>query len=357
MVGDSAKELWGTIRGRNSVMELAESLAPEFKARNNARYISVQNIDYEYIATPEYIELDIKIDFLSDEGAFTQYVIAKEFSSPELMEQEVQQYNTIEKRCLYFRNIRPAVMLRLEKNLKRIIYEVKGSQTIRDLDLSPIVKENLLGRLAAILQGEGEHSIPSGSYREIIAFIVQFLPFNEDERDTIWLLLEPHLLLLPHSKGGYKPATVFDVNNFMITLDKPATDLTLEELENNLSYTVEIKISPPQEDIVDRMADVASLYARQAYKEFLETGDVIATKTLVKQYFQGYNIVSSQVGIGKMEELYRNGITLDLQMLIGFFLLEIAVMQQTNDVSHFKNPDKLRFINFLLLKKPFLLIS
>ena len=121
-------------------------------------------------------------------------------------------------------------------------------------------------------------------------------------------------------------------------------------MQGNNQYRFIIPLIRPDATVIDRMTDIAVYFTERAYEEFQQYGHVEQTQKNVQEFFAGYNSVLAHTSEKNLSIIYPNGITLDLQMLISFFLYEMKESEQP-----FTSPDSLRYLYFLLLKKPFLL--
>ncbi|MHA2092256.1 MAG: hypothetical protein ACW98K_15510 [Candidatus Kariarchaeaceae archaeon] len=344
----SFRDAMGRIGLRNHLMEIAETIAPQYKERrvdehgNVVRYISVQDIHFDKkVDTDQSIEYRMNIDFLSDQGHWNQPVVVKEFSSTELLEEEILRYNQLKKRCSLFDDIDPYPIISLDRENLQIVYEELEGNTLDELNLSKDEYDIVMGRLAAILQGGTRVSLGDTSLRAFLDYIVQHMPFDEESREELALLLEPHYYIIPPCHGGYEPCILFlpEMMKFVKTGDSIKTHIPMITSDG----------SP-----TDRMSDIANIYTLDGVTEFSSSGHLNRTVQRVKNFFAGYNIVAQKLDAPNLEELYPNGITLDLQMLVSYALIEMQLMQH-EQLSTFSNPDALKYIYFLLQNKPYLL--
>ncbi|MHA2172404.1 MAG: hypothetical protein ACXAB7_21240, partial [Candidatus Kariarchaeaceae archaeon] len=333
---------------RNHLMEIAETIAPQYKERrtdehgNPVRYISVQDIHFDKkVDTEQSIEYRMNIDFLSDQGHWNQPIIVKEFGSAELLEQEILRYDQLKKRCSLFDDIDPYPMISLDRENLQIVYEELEGNTVDDLQLSKDEYDIVMGRLAAILQGGTRVSLQDTSLRAFLDYIVQHMPVGEEYREELSLLLEPHYYIIPPCHGGYEPCILF-----------LPEEMKFEKVGNSIKTHIPMITSDGTP--TDRMSDVANIYTLDGVSEFTSSGNLDRTVQRVKNFFAGYNIVSQRLNAPNLEELYPNGITLDLQMLVSYVLMEMQLIQH-EQLSTFSNPDAMSYIYFLLQKKPYLL--
>ncbi len=333
---------------RNHLMEIAEDIAPHFKERrtdehgNPVRYISVQDVHFEKkVDTAQSIEYRVNFDFLSDQGHWNQPVIIKEFSSLELLEEEVLRYNQLKKRCTLFDDIDPYPMISLDRENLQIVYEELEGSSFEELQLTDDEYDIIIGRLAAILQGDTRVSLQDTSLRVLLDYIVKNMPIDDDFHEEFSLLLEPHYYIIPPCHGGYDPCIVFLPEEMKFT-----------RISNSIKTHIPMITSDGTP--TDRMTDVANIYTLDGVTEFSSSGNLDRTQARVKNFFEGYNIVASKMNAPKLEELYPNGITLDLQMFVSYALMELQLIKHEN-LSYFTNPEALRYFYYLLQKKPFLL--
>lgn len=330
-------------------MAIAEELTSMLKSRhkdeagNTASVISLNDVEIiSYHPTDEFTIIEANLLMRTDIGDFEALLVIKKFTTFKLFQDELVRHSDLEARCLRFPDIEPFSVMKIDKDELRIIYDMANGKTADQLEIDPDILDTTWGRILAVLQGQSSISLEHTSIRELLTYIIDYLPFSEDEKMKFSMLLEPHFPIIDRTVGGYFPATLFDPTRVRFRL--------VRDKGGKIVIKIEVQIHDPGSQAVDRMADVASIFAERAYTEFIETGAVEATKISLKNLFRGYNNVSVQFGDVKLEQMYPNGITLDLQMLISFFLMRLNASEKP-----FSEPDEVRYIYFLLIKKPFLL--
>ncbi len=336
-------------------MQIAEDLIPYFKSQikdefgNTARFASIQDVEFDQILLAEINNIHLKVKVLSDQGAWTHDLIIREFKDLDKLNREIERYNELERRCILFENIFPAPLINVDKNNRQLIYEKNTGLQIDKIEFTNNLKDYQLGKIFAMIQGEKSNPLDASTMKELLEYVLSTLPFTEDERTRISMLLEPHYYILPNSLGGYVPCTLFDPTTIEVN---KLSDITRENIDDNKALYLTIPIQIPESNIVDRMADIASYYIEETYKEFCTTGSVHNTKEKIYVFFEGYNSVAKQINMPTMKELYKHGITLDIQMLLIFWIMILSKIGSGENVW---SKDVTRFTYFILLKKPFLL--
>ncbi|MCY3415041.1 MAG: hypothetical protein INQ03_25545 [Candidatus Heimdallarchaeota archaeon] len=353
-----AEELWAKVNSRNSIMAIAESLIPYFISQkrddqgNPARFASVQDVEFEQHVLGDINNIALKVKVLSDAGDWIHDLIIREFKDLNLLDDEIKRYNELERRCIHFENIYPSPMISIDRSRHQLVYEYNTGKKLNDLDIDKNLKDYMLGRIFGMVQGELAMQLNADQMRELLGLLLENLPFSAEEQDKISMLLEPHYYILPNCLGGYLPTTLFDPNSIEFTRIEQGR-ITKDHIDRNQAVYLTIPMQLPESDgVVDRMSDVASYYMLEAYAEFYETGKVIMTTQKIIKFFEGYNSIASTINLQSMRGLYPHGITLDLQMLLVFWIMKFSELQQK--VGEW-TMDDLRFSYFLLLKKPFLL--
>ncbi|MHA2250382.1 MAG: hypothetical protein ACXAD7_08465, partial [Candidatus Kariarchaeaceae archaeon] len=269
---------------KNQLMEIAELVAPFFKLRkkdeegNPARFISVKDVQFNQIVKENHVEFDVTIHLLSDQGGWLQNVIIREFTDSDSFNDELTRYSTLEKRCFQFSNVTLLPMINIDQNNFRIVYEKQKGFTIYQLGLSQRLADFTLGQLAAILQGNEGVNIDQKASMEIFHFLLSHLPFTLEERESIMNLLAPHMDLLSRSNGGYYPCTLFDPYELQFIPLQDKDSITMEAIANKGAILAVLLIQTPENLIIDRMTDVATIFSQRAFNEFRYTGDVLETK-------------------------------------------------------------------------------
>ena len=97
-----SENLWAKINSRNQIMGVAERLNTYFKSqKKGARFVSVQDIDFTQTLLGDVNNIQLEVKLNSDDGPFTHELIIREFKELALLEEEVERYNELERRCQY----------------------------------------------------------------------------------------------------------------------------------------------------------------------------------------------------------------------------------------------------------------
>ncbi len=345
---------------KDQLLKSAELIAPFFKNRkkndqgNSPRYINVKDIDFIQIDKGDSIEYEIIVQLLSDQGIWTETILIREFNNNEDLEDEISRYGRLEQRCFLFPNIELAPMININRANFQIIYEKHKGVNIYQLGLSQKMVDVILGQITSLFHGHEVVDLERTTSKELIHFLISHLPFTDEERGSIIELLESHLERMTDSKGGYLPCSLLNPNKLKFDV-MHEEDTTLDVIARKGGLLSMLSIEKPEDFVMDRMTDVATIFSNRAYSEFIAIGNVDQTKLSIENFFSGYNEISSKLGTPSLSDLYPKGITLDLQMLIGFFLVEIHKLH-IRTVSDFENKDPIRYVYFLLTKFPFSLI-
>ncbi len=352
-----AEQLWANITERNDIMFAAEQLIPYFKTfkkdenGNPARYVSIQDIDYEQKIIGGINNIDLRVKVLSNNGNWVHTLLIREFQTIELMDDELKRYAELDLRCSIYDNIYPYPMVHVDKNTKQIIYESPNGLKFSDLSLSIDLQYYLIGTILAMIQGSKSFPLDIDKMKDIMSLLIKTIPFTKKEQEAITNLVEPHFYLLPNCMGGYRPMTLYDPYSMIFIPQISEEQITINNVTT--AYKIVIPMNITEDNIVDRMTDISNFIVLNAYDEFKKTGNVIYNKKLIKNFFSGYNQHARKNGYSKLEELYPHGITLDLQLTISFLIVQYSYLQENKEFILEK--DAIRFIYFLLMKKPFLL--
>lgn len=334
---------------RNKLVEMLEDMKSLFASKrpdtqgNPARFLTIKDVEIlEYTALDTKTEVLAQIDFQSDNGDWKQEILIRQFALMEDYTQELNLHEQIVDRCSRFDLVEAALVIHRDDRSMRIMYDLDEAITFFAFRQQTSYIHDLIGKAVAILQGVDSYGLDHTNLRELCEFIIQQIPLSPDDKEMVRMLLEPHFPIIDYTPGGYVPTTLFDPSFVRIKITKMN------------SYIVYIIPHEPLEPVVDRMTDVAAIYAESSYVEFCAFGHVDTTRQLIARFFKGYNELSGFVHGTPLEKLYPHGITLDLQMFINFFLLE---MTKLSEGIAFKDPITYQYMVFLLTKKPFLLID
>jgi hypothetical protein len=341
-------------------MEIAEIVAPYFRRKikdetgQSARFISVKDIQFNQKAKDDGIEFDVVIQLLSDQGSRSESVIIREFNDVNSFKGEISRYNTLQQRFLVFPFVNLLPMIHIDNDNHRIVYEKEVGFNIEQLGLSQELTDYTLGQITALLHGNKSINLELSNESTILDFLISHLPFTDEEQGSIRKLLTPHLKFLSSSTGGYSPCTYYDPRtlNFIPVLDKE--NITKTSVTEEGAIQSIILVETPENTIADRMTDISVIFSRQAYDEFLTSGKIVETKQCLVDFLEGYNEISKRINMPQLSTLYPKGSTLNLQMLINFWLIEINKLHgKPGGISGFENKDMIRYTYYLLVKMPF----
>lgn len=345
---------------KDQLMKISEQVAPFFRNRkkdefgNPPRFLNVKDIQYSKITKDELAEYDIVIFLLSDLGSWSEQIVIREFNKIELLEDEIFRYTRLEQRCLNFKNVKILPIISVDKENYRVIYENQLGFNIYQLGLSQKLIDYTLGQITSIYHGNEVIGLEQITVRELLHFLINHLPFTLEERESIQNLLEPQLNYLTKTKGGYLPCSLFDPNKLQFVPSLERDSISMDALANQGALLSVILLEKPEAFVIDRMTDVATIYSNRAFKEFLSTGDVIETKHSIENFLQGYKDISNKLETPSLSEIFPEGITLDLQMLMSYYLVEITKLQgKPGGKTGFENKDPIRYSYLLLTQTPF----
>lgn len=326
-------------------MEIIEDMAPIFKNRKKfgeniqARYLNINDIQIGTFDTFEtYTEVLATISLQTDLGSWDQDLLIRSFGDAVLFQEELNRFTSLEQRCAILPNITPTPLINIDKEKFRVIYDLGDENSLYAMKGKALELDLNVGRMIAALQGSVTVNLGQSGLREFMELLLGYIPVADDEKEKIGMLLEPHYPIIYNTDGGYEPVTLFDPEKIKI------------HLQGNNQYNFIVPLIRPDATIIDRMTDIAVYFTERAYEEFQRTGQVGQTQKDVAEFFTGYNTVLAHTSEKNLSLIYPNGITLDLQMLISFFLYE---MKESSEP--FTSPDSLRYLYYLLMTKPFLL--
>lgn len=326
-------------------MEIIEEMAPVFKNRNRfgetiqSRFLNINDLDIlSYDKSETHTEILATVSLQSDSESWDQELLIRSFNEETDFKDELDRYSEIESRFVTTKNVEPTPLIDINRENFRVIYDLGESNPLSSINSKIPGLDASMGKLVAILQGSELKNLKFTSLRDLMGVILKYVPISNEEKEKISLLLEPHYPIIENTNGGYVPCTLFDPEQIKI------------HFAPNGEFYLLIPPKLPDSSIVDRMTDIAVYFTERAKTEFMSTGALDQTKADVQEFFMGYNMIFSELSNQNLYTVYPHGITLDLQMLISFVLYEMK-----NSDEPFSNPDSLRYLYFLLLKKPFLL--
>ncbi|MHA2171798.1 MAG: hypothetical protein ACXAB7_18135 [Candidatus Kariarchaeaceae archaeon] len=347
------------ITQKEEIMQIAEHVAPFFRSHirertgKSPRFITVKDIQYSQHMKDHAVDFEVNINYISDQGSWNELIVIRDFKNITPFEDEISRYSRLEKRCTQFANVKILPMISVDRENYRIVYEKQKGYSIYQLGLSQKLVDYTLGRISAIFHGKELINLKQSSSKELLNFLVEHLPFTDEEKGSILTLGSSHLDVFESSQGGYQPCSVLDPNNLFFTPTQEMDAISMDALANKGAIIAVIPIEAPEDIVMDRMTDVATIYSNRAYGEFLSTGSLEETIQSMRNYFQGYDESAKILGIPTFRELYPNGFTLDIHMLISHFLVEIHKLHGApGGKTGFEDKDPIRYAYYLLVKKP-----
>ncbi len=358
-VFDFAKITLSKLVRRNLIMEIAEVIAPYFRSKKkdasgqSARFISVKDIQFNKIRKNNTDEYDVFVQLLSDQGSWTENIIIKEFSDNTSFQQEMTRYGELEIRFSQVPYVKLLPLIHIDKQNFRIVYEKQNGFDIDQLGLSQELTDFTLGQLTALLHGPKISRLDQTTSQLFVDFLLNHLPFQDEERGSIKKLLQPHWELLAKSGGGYIPFTFYDPKKFQFIPMRDKGSITKNAIRYHGAIQSLITIEDPDYPVADRMADISVIFCKQAYEEFLLNDEVEDTIRCISDFLDGYDEIAAKIKAPPLKDMYPRGSTLNLQMLINFLLIEINKLHGTPDPTGLKNKDAIRYVYMLLVNKPF----
>lgn len=340
-------------------MGIAEEIAPLFKSKitdrfgNQARFTSVHTIDYAKRILEDIVEYDINIHILSDQGDLYQSVIVREYANKDIMRDELDRYSEIVNRCILFRDIDPNPLVKVDHDRGILVLEKVDGFNLNRLIFSQDLKNFILGRIYGVLHGNEVKKLDDGPIRNFLKFLLEHLPFTDEEKKSISNILDNHLLKYKQNFGGFisllpiKPKDII----FQIT----QTDETLNRnaiLKGNVLHA-SVKCDIPDELSTDRMRDIAFYFHKKSYYEFIHSGHQNNTMKEMKDFLDGYRAALEILNLPPIREMYLSGITLYIQLIFTAWMKE-GTKIQIGEIDTDTDPrDLLRYTYYILNENPF----
>ena len=167
-----------------------------------------------------------------------------------------------------------------------------------------------------------------------------------------------------YSHGGAKSFGDFHPGNIMFQstheknsnlFDEDSGTLNFETLNRTKVWVLDpefFDVSSENFDCVDRMEDIAGLFASYLLSEFSEMNTIKETSKLIDKFFKGYNLDFKKNVDIKLEDCYPKGSTLEYQLSQNLLFDLISFLRKQLDVELMKKGFHLR-INLIkkILKK------
>ena len=349
---------WVTILTKPDLIEIVEPHIALFKERIRgkndipARFINIDNLEFELNIIRNIAEISVTINLSTDQGRLDQQLIIKQFKTYELLTNELDRYKSLEQNVMKYPDISTLPLIHVDSENNYLVYEVYQGFTIDQLEIPTDGKNYMLGKIIAVIQSDSVTKLDENIIREYLIFLLMHLPFTDEERESIAMLLEEQFIKTSDNMGAYKEIVNPSITNLRFHPTGEKVNLSTIKLGKAISITI-----GPQETenlMNDRMFDVASVFSKQAYQEFFATGDVAQTKLELASFVQGYDDIYSSLNIRKIRHLYPDGLTLDLHFLTHAWLNEVEKGQPTHvDPDNFEERDVLIYTLYLLTENPF----
>jgi len=354
-------KLWETIELRNSIMTIAEEIAPIFKSATlemfgfKARYISVKNVEFESQNLGFCLQYQTEIEFLSDQGSWFKTIMIRYFATEDELEHELKLYNILDLNCLKFPNINPAPLIMVNKTNNYIVMDLLNDKEIEDLNLSESNRDFLLGTLYAIIHGGKSYSLDTYEIIELVKYGIHDLDLDPRKRDKLIEKVDKYKKLVSATVYGYHSSTVVNASIFRFRQIISDENLSEKEITYQTAFEVTILPNQSQEQYSDRMLDVALLFSDEGFQEFKVTNTISKTKARILHFLRAYGLIHKKLSKNQLEKLYPLGFPLDLYIILVLYMSGVKELNET-DIENIKNQLKvklLEFFEFILVNHPF----
>ncbi|MCE7734152.1 MAG: hypothetical protein GPJ54_04680 [Candidatus Heimdallarchaeota archaeon] len=339
-------------------MEIAEEFAPLFQSKiqdkdgNIARYISVHNIDYTQKSHSNIVEYTLDIHFLSDQGELFQSLWIREFANSELMKQELDGYYETVDVCINYPDINLYPLLKVDQERNLLIYEKPKGFNLDRLGMSDELKYFILGRIYGVLHGKDLEPLDHGTLQEFLSFLINHLPFTDDEKKSVQNLVERDIIKHRQNYGGLIPQMLIRPVGIVFQLEDSKKNLDKETVSTTNNITANIRYEVPDKLTIDRMSDAGYIFYKKAFQEFQKTGKLDYTKSEISYFFAGYSDALISMKLPSLAEIYPIDNTINLQILFVAWLREVEKLQIGALEPH-TDRDLIQFSYYLLTENPF----
>ncbi|OLS29343.1 MAG: hypothetical protein HeimC2_00680 [Candidatus Heimdallarchaeota archaeon LC_2] len=339
-------------------MEFAEDLSPLFLSRitdsagNEARYMSVQTIEFTKNVQKNVAEYQLNIHYLSDQGDLYPSLRIREFGDIETLETELDGYNKFVELCELFDDITAYSLLTVDQKKGMLIFEHATGFTLDRLGISQQLRYFILGRIYGTLHGKSIEQLDDENFHRFFSFLLQHLPFTDEEKKSMLTLIERELLKFKQNFGGFTPHVSINPDDIIIHINDSINNLTREIISQGVNLSVSIKFERPDELAFDRMGDMADLFHDRAYSEFIDSNKLIHTKYAMNEFLDGYILALEKLELPTLKEMYPLGTTIHLQLLFVAWLKEVEKLQ-IGQLDPHTDRELLRYSYYLLTENPF----
>lgn len=339
-------------------MGIAEEIAPLFKSKivdkfgNQARYVSVHTIDYNKKSIDKINEYTLNIHIFSDQGELYQTVIIREYEDDALLESELARYRELVGRCLLFPDIDPNPLVKVDKDRNLMILEKVDGFELKRAGFSQELKNFIFGRIYGVLHGTKVERLEDTKIREYMEFFLHYMPFTDEEKESIGTILEGHLLRFTQNFGGFDSQIFLRPKNILFQIDSTTESFDRQVILGGENLHASLLCDPPDNLTKDRMRDVAFYFHKKSFNEFIRFGNLDGTVIEVKDFLQGYSEGLKTQNLPPLKEMYILGNTLNIQLLFVSWLFETEKIQIGTFDPH-DDRDLLRYTYYMLNEKPF----
>lgn len=339
-------------------MEIAEELAPFFQSKitdnqgNEARYISVHNIDYTKKTFENVIEYELEIHFLSDQGDLFQSLWIREFKDSDQMKLEMDGYYDTIDVCIDYPDINLYPLLKMDQERNLLIYDKPIGFNLDRLGISDELKHFILGRIYGVLHGKGMEQLDYETLQEFLIFLINHLPFTDEEKKSVQNLVERDLIKHKQNFGGLNPQVMIRPVGIVFQMQDSKKNMDKQTVKSSNELIANIPYELPDKLTIDRMSDAGYIFHERAFEEFHKFGRIDNTILEMSHYFAGYSDALISLKLPTLAKIYPIDNTINLQILFVAWLREVEKLQ-IGELDPHTDRGLLQFSYYLLTENPF----
>jgi len=330
---------------QESVIEATNDIIEYLKEELGDTEISFEDFSYNVVQNDLSLDISLILDLIIN-GVREKTPYTIRFSkNAEIYQNERSLYEELKKRVGEIENLNIEEMILYDDSSSRIVY--KGTVGTHLNELDPLYSNFLLGTISSMIHGDTVSDLDFKPLRETFNILLNNLPFEKEDCDELKSVIDKRFDGMKRTFSGYLPLTQIQKENIVVELEKSIEEIDLYSLSKLIGLKVIIPMRVPRFEVKDRLNDLGVHFSEEAFNHYIETKDLEEIKGNLESFISGYSSsLYERTGV-RIKNLYPDGLTLDLQLILNLWITE-ATKLDINNVDKERMKDIVDFTKLVL---------